>query len=216
LTLIPRKRPQGIGVAIPAPSISKRLPSGGSMYKYFAILLCFLCLSCSERKVTEEEKALLFTIDDFQKHSGDEYNTEGCEKYNALSLFIDTEINYYFDSSLNNENADFLYLNSGFSVMSSIAQADAYFDSFINSYKSSSKMNTVEIENMLDWGDEKYFANLINNERKIIGNLIAFRYKKINYRIVLIGIYFDDSDVLHSYLSEVIDPIKAYADKISK
>ncbi|MBN1410159.1 MAG: hypothetical protein JW969_04890 [Spirochaetales bacterium] len=188
------------------------------MRKYlFLLALPVLFLSCSSREVTEKDKTLLFTMTDFSRLSSISYEKEGCEKYESTNIFGLVKLDYTFDSSQNENNEDFLYFTSGIIFSPSEAGSKSFFTSFINSYElglkiGGSKVKVEPVENMVDWGEENHFTNILTEEGNITGNYFITRYKNIAFHFTIIGLYFDDNGILNTYFKDKIDTLKAIAD----
>lgn len=193
------------------------------MNKYKRLALCIIFVlsicacGCVSRKIGENEKSLLLSINDIKANNTlPAFQTASCENY-AGKKFINgsIEITYEFDSRKNpaNKNA-FLMLKSIITTMPSVSRADTSFEQRLQGYKIGLSIGNKEVKLMEDpalftWGDENYSAYLTIKGKKL-GTYVMTRKGNVIYTIMTVGFYINKPDVMLKLLQPKLKKTALY------
>jgi hypothetical protein len=186
--------------------------------KLILIILVFLLINltgCVEGEMTDEQLAMLVTFDDLNMFDIGDFETESCESYmSKTNIDGSLEIEYEFDSAKNGNNRDYLLISSQVEVNESIREAKESFRLTIDAFRlglsiSNKSLKLVEDKELFKWGDEYYSSYIVANDN-IVGNLITARKDNKIFSLILMGIYFDDKDLLMELLGSKLSFISEY------
>lgn len=186
--------------------------------KLILIILVFLLINltgCVEGEMTDEQLAMLVTFDDLNMFDIGDFETESCESYmSKTNIDGSLEIEYEFDSAKNENNTDYLLISSQVEVNESIREAKESFRLTIDAFRlglsiSNKSLKLVEDKELFKWGDEYYSSYIVANDN-IVGNLITARKDNKIFSLILMGIYFDDKDLLMELLGSKLSFISEY------
>ncbi len=179
-------------------------------------LLYFGYNGISSREITEDEKLLLLNLDNFYRYTNKNLFPESCEKYSVkTNLDGSLELEYMYDSE-KDTLSDFLYLSSDAEINRTDKDAKESFKMTIGAYHVGSKFvkgrKIQEIPNFLELGDQSYFAMVVQDSFNI-GNTVVIREGKTIHSLIILGLYFEDADILKSMFSSILYVSKAKSDK---
>lgn len=179
-------------------------------------LLYFGYNGISTRELTEDEKLLLLNYDNFQRYTDKELYPESCGKYSAkTNLDGSLELEYSYDSE-RDTLSDFLYLSSNAEINRTEKDAKESFKMTIGAYHIGTKFvkgrKIQEIPNVLDLGDQSYFAMVVQDSFNI-GNAVVIREGKTIHSLIILGLYFEDADIMKSMFSSILYVSKAKRNK---
>ena len=155
------------------------------------LILMFFISGCIPLSISEEEKGLLISVEDFQDYDLS-YLAEIGEYDKVAYTDGSIEIEYEYDS-FEIEKVDQLMIMSSINFEKNVAEAKQSFRNFILAYKGGAYFGDSKVEeqeNFIDLGDE-IFANIIQIRR---GDKI--------YVFMIAGPYFEDPDLVE----ELLDP----------
>lgn len=159
----------------------------------------FGCKKHANRLPTEDEVSMLVTIDALADYGYTNMPREACESWSAkLSLDGTSNVEYEFDSELA-PDSEFIFLSSSVNLSKSEADAQKSFKIAVGAIELVIRMfGSAEIEkkpDLIELGDESYSA-LVTAEDNPVGNLVVIRDGQIIHTLVVMGIYFDQQDLL--------------------
>jgi hypothetical protein len=164
-------------------------------------------------RVTEEEKALLITIDDIAETGVAVGRTsEAGEKYSARRYINDlTEIEYEYDSDNEPANTEIVIF---FSEADTYRNEDLAIEGFYDSIEAyglgakmgSSEINVIEIPGHFSLGEQNYSAYL-EVEGIRIGNIVVTRKEKLVYSLLLAGPHIKTSQTLHYLIGPKLEMV---------
>lgn len=178
---------------------------------FIILILIIASLSfsgCKANEITEEQKDMLITYNDFKFFDIGEYNVEGCETYVSKTNFDGSlELEYEFDSEKNEENNSILFINSEVEINTDSDEASKAFRSRISAYKIGAKVagaTLKKVEDFPEYLDDVYVA-LQEYDGNYIGNAIVVRSDNKIISILISGVYIEDNDIIIEFLDTVIN-----------
>jgi len=174
--------------------------------------LCLCCLSCSSRSITEDEKGLLFKVDDLSGFNISTVRNDSSETFEFTNYGLGMyDIEYTYDSP-DVENATPLYLSSKLEFGDSEQDARSNFGTEVTGLKvvwKATGYKFVERPELFRRQGMTYCA-IIEYDGSPVGNLLVQQMKKKVFSLVLIGIYFDKAEKFEELLTPKLDMIEAY------
>ncbi|MBT3814602.1 hypothetical protein HOE37_05030 [Candidatus Woesearchaeota archaeon] len=167
------------------------------------LILMFFISGCIPLSISEEEKGLLISVEDFQDYDLS-YLAEIGEYDKVAYTDGSIEIEYEYDS-FEIEKVDQLMIMSSINFEKNVAEAKQSFRNFILAYKGGAYFGDSKVEeqeNFIDLGDETFFSFLVNDDDEIFGNIIQIRRGDKIYVFMIAGPYFEDPDLVE----ELLDP----------
>jgi hypothetical protein len=175
------------------------------------IVLMIFLTGCIPLSISEEEKGLLISVEDFQDYDFS-YLAEIGEYDKVAYTDGSIELEYEYDS-FEVKKIDQLMIISSVNFERNIAEAKQSFRSFILAYKSGAYFGDSKVEeqeNFIDLGDETFFSFLVNDEGEIFGNIIQVRRGDKIYVFMIAGPYFDDPDLVEELLEPKLALMEEY------
>lgn len=187
-----------------------------SMIKRFLHLLfvfgfASLLLGCTSTDVTEDEKALLITIEDLAAQGVPVGSpTQAGVKY-AARRFINgtTEIEYEYDSENDPSNPAIVIFFSEADTQRNEELAIKAFDDAIEAYLFGASLNSGDIEvivtpNTFNLGQQNYTA-ILQSDGSNFGTLVVTRKGKLVYSFLLAGPYIQYKQTLVNLIGPKLD-----------
>jgi hypothetical protein len=181
------------------------------MIALLSILLSVLLTGCISTSISEKEKTLLLTVEDFGEYGVDyseDYLGEYSKKYYTD---VSSEIKYRYDPSEDSSATPF-YLVSSIEFDRSESDARESYSLGILAYQGGSFLGGADIEEakgFISLGDETYFAS-VKNDNATLGNIISVRRGNRIYSLIIGGMYIDDPEVLEELLSDRLSAMESF------
>lgn len=186
---------------------------------FLIMMLTFSGLACVQTTISEEEKQLLFTFASLADYTNNEFHgVDQCESFQKLALlFLVRQYTYTFSSENHEKNRQFLFINSNLQRFPSellaqqniLTQANAYKAGINVSLKFIGKGVHLQDDNRLfNLGDQNYQSFILNKENRKIGNLVITRVGRSILQVIILGLYFDDQDILEESMWDTVDNLR--------
>jgi len=181
---------------------------------FFVIILIFLFLSCKQQKqmLTDEDKAMLLTIEDF-KNAGvidniDENVLPEYEKSKKVlkSWFLRYTLSFAFEGEIP------VIIYEKITFEDSVNTAKKTYIGIEKNFLAKFISNTstmVETEIPLNWGDETKFYTIFSGGKKV-GNVILVRIDKKIFQIYFSGFYFNSPSDFEYLIKPKLELLKNY------
>ncbi|MBN1552450.1 hypothetical protein JW979_13330 [bacterium] len=176
-----------------------------------AILISLLNISsCINRDITDEEKAHLITVNDFDFLGINVACSDRYEQYNARQNLDGTlELEYEFQPEKPFSHQDIIWLKTEIEFCNTPTQAKISFHERISAYKLgmaiSDRSLVLELSPQLVlWGNDNYSAFLKRNGN-ILGNVIVVRLNDRIISMILLGVYFEDPELIYELFSQKLE-----------
>ena len=162
-------------------------------------------MACSTSTITDAERELLVTIKDLEIYDVAIPDSSTGETFLVTkNLDGSREIRYEFDAGKIPNSTDHTFIISRVEIHPGIPEAQDAFDEIISGinlggFLGSGKGKINEDTSLFVWGDENYGAYLEKDSRRL-GNIIVTRTGDTIFDLTIVGLYFDDPQLLHDLL----------------
>jgi len=177
-----------------------------SKIKYLSIICIIILISCTKGPIKKRDKPLLITTPDIIDLG---YSIKKYKQYEKMSRtkFLDgsIEIEYELDMPDNKESSVYIY--NSISIDTDLK--DARHEYKILKFTHMKVLKSEESKKFFSYGDESFFAYIINNKEKTGTLFLARKGKKI-YSLITGGIVFDNKKEWISLVKPKLDYMTKY------
>lgn len=172
------------------------------------VLLGFLFVwLAKDLPITEQDKQVLVTAAWVAEWNEDWEPDSTLESFEKIRNIDDSyELVYEYDG-------EEIYISCDIGVDDSPSDAKGSYLALIAGHAIGLRIAGVTLRDrrgLLSWGQQSKCALIVNEEGSVVGNYFACRKGKRTFALMLVGLYFDESESLREFLVPLLERLDKY------